>query len=226
MASYTITIKNESGESQDYLLFMKQPKTTGLDSKDVFTNVYITSPGVQSGPKHEGHCKFTLHKDFYAVTGTSPSPLDQDVQIETGTSASVTLAAPGVPGSQVFMSAPNDSPFWDDTRASTTTAASAFAIKTDDSFQIGNKNNIYIGMGGKDPNDSTNILPVATFVAHPSATCLVWPHVIYYISTGSYQAGTIIDVATLGNILEVNFTGAVKTDVVYVHNANGDYVLQ
>lgn len=139
MATYTITIKNESGESQDYLLFMKQPKTTGLDSKDVFTNVYITSPGVQSGPKHEGHCKFTLHKDFYAVTGTSPSPLAQDVQIETGTSASVSLAVPGAPGSQVFMSAPNDSPFWDDTRASTTTAASAFAIQTDDSFQNGNK---------------------------------------------------------------------------------------
>jgi hypothetical protein len=87
-----------------------------------------------------------------------------------------------------------------------------------------NSDHIYVGMGAKDPNDDTSVVPVATFVAHPNMTYVIWPHVVYYISTGDYAAGQIIDVAALGVTQEVDFTGATINDVTYIHNANGEYV--
>lgn len=75
-----------------------------------------------------------------------------------------------------------------------------------------------------DPADPGSIIPVASIVAKPSNEYILYPKAIYYICTGSYQPGTIVDIKTIGRKLKVDFTGAELTHVTYTQTSNGDYV--
>jgi len=100
MANYSIKIMNQSGDFQSYILFQELPKTTGIPSNQVFTNVYQSAPQIQTG--HNSHALFKMHKDFYAVCGTSPDPLAHDVSVSTSSADAVTITQGSTPGSKVF----------------------------------------------------------------------------------------------------------------------------
>ena len=60
-------------------------------------------------------------------------------------------------------------------------------------------------------------------MAHPGEHYTIWPKVKYYITTGSFTAGTVIDVQTLGQTLEVDFETGLP-DRAYIHNATDTFV--
>jgi hypothetical protein len=85
--------------------------------------------------------------------------------------------------------------------------------------------NRFAGLGAEDPTDSSNIVPVATFPVKPDLQYTVAPVTKYYVSTGSYEQGEIIDVTTLGEIATIDFTGINYTTATVVHNDDGTYSL-
>jgi hypothetical protein len=221
MGDYSIKIMNQSGDVQSYILFQEAPKAQGIPANEVFTNVYQTAPGIQTG--HNSHALFKMHKEFYCVCGTNPDPLAVDHSVTTSSADPVTLAQGNSSGTKVFLTAPANDPSWDDTRISTTLSSNAFAVQTDTNFQYPNENNIFVGLGAKNPNDDTDIVPTATFAAHPGELYTIWPKVKYYVSTGSFTPGTVIDVQAIGQTLEVDFETGLP-DRTYIHNANGLFV--
>jgi hypothetical protein len=80
--------------------------------------------------------------------------------------------------------------------------------------------NIFIGLGAIDPIKKTTI-PVAVFKAQPGKDNTIRPHVTYYVGTGEYKPGTIIDVSTISKALEVDFTGKPQLDAVVTHDEHG-----
>ncbi|KAK5422733.1 hypothetical protein LTR06_000992 [Exophiala xenobiotica] len=223
MADYSIKIQNHSGDVQSYMLFQEAPKAQGIPANQVFTNVYQAAPSIQSG--HNSHALFKMHKTFYAVCGTNPDPLAIDHSVTTSAAESVNLTEGDIPGSKVFLTAPGNNPEWDDSRASTTTSANGFSIMTDTNFQYPNENNIFCGLGAKSPNDDTDILPTATFMAHPGEQYTIWPKVLYYVTTGTFTPGTVIDVQAVGQVLPVDFETGLP-DRTFIHTANGTFVPQ
>jgi len=55
------------------------------------------------------------------------------------------------------------------------------------------------------------VIPVATWTAQSNRTYKVFPKMVYYISTGAYTSGDIIDVADLREVATIDFTGRKET---------------
>ncbi|RBA17563.1 hypothetical protein FPRO05_11278 [Fusarium proliferatum] len=82
--------------------------------------------------------------------------------------------------------------------------------------------NIFIGLGAPSADNPQITSPTATFAAEPSMTYTIWPKNTWYICTGSFQAGTIIEVQSVGVTQEVDFENG-RPDQTFTHNANGTY---
>jgi hypothetical protein len=79
-------------------------------------------------------------------------------------------------------------------------------------------------MGKKSPvGDVDRVIPVAVWQAKPNQVYQVTPHVKYYISTGKYQPGTIVDVTNFGLVCEIDFTGKDENMASVVYNNNLKY---
>lgn len=82
--------------------------------------------------------------------------------------------------------------------------------------------NIFIGLGGE--SGDGDVVPMFTTTAHPGQIYHMKPVVKYYIGTGSYVEGEIIDIEDIGTIQLVDFTGNNPKNVVLTHCADGCYV--
>jgi hypothetical protein len=78
-------------------------------------------------------------------------------------------------------------------------------------------------MGGL--NMQGKVVPVATFLAAPSQVYNLFPVVRYYIATGTYTPGQILNVQQVGVTQLVDFTGVTYNSVTYIHNNKGQYAL-
>jgi hypothetical protein len=66
-----------------------------------------------------------------------------------------------------------------------------------------------------------DVLPVAVWKAVPNQQYQITPHRKYYITTGSYAAGTVVDVTQLGKVAALDFTG--KQENLATVTMNADY---
>lgn len=83
--------------------------------------------------------------------------------------------------------------------------------------------NIFIGLGGDSAAGQGDVVPLATILAHPSQIYTFTPVTKYYIGTGTYVAGEIIEIQDVGTVQLVNFTGTNPKNVVLTHNSDGSY---
>jgi len=137
MATYTILIKNHSGATRAYFLFIETPNVTGSNSPKVFQNVYIAAPSCASP---NGTANFTIIKSLYAVTGSSPQNLGSGVTVTTGDWEPVNIAQDNTYGNYCAMTMPaGEGPYFDTTKYSATvTTPGAFEIGVDNSFSYPN----------------------------------------------------------------------------------------
>ena len=80
MADYTLLVQNKSGASRAYFLYMELPELGGLTTK-LWQACYITAPPVAN---NTGTASFHIHKQYYAVAGTTSRPLAPEVNVGTG----------------------------------------------------------------------------------------------------------------------------------------------
>ncbi|KAF2731978.1 hypothetical protein EJ04DRAFT_352495 [Polyplosphaeria fusca] len=225
MSDFTILIKNKSGQDRAYFLFAELPQVSA-SSQQIFSNVYMSAPPIPSG---SGTAAFRLKKTYFAVTGTRPGQgLSSGVSVDTTDYEIAKLAQGDKLGSTVYMTAgPTGlgAEFEDDKLQQQTRQQGAFTIITDGSFTLGNGANQFIGLGGQDPLDPTNIIPIATFPAQPNTTTIISPRPKYYITWGSRSPGQIIDITTAAEPAIVDFTGKAASLCKVVHNEDGTWAL-
>lgn len=238
----TITITNQSNTPKRFLLFQDMPRPTNGPTGKVFWNVYQASPKIESG--NDSKARFEMDSEFFAIYGTSSARDIGNVRVYTNNSKSVKL---GPDGSVAALTADGESPKWNDefAKGKKTAAKGGFSIMTDDTFTFPNRSkfrlslshrifnavwltpslldNIYIGVGAKDPKNPGSVIPIQTYLAEPSLNSLLFPHLKYYICTGEFQPGIIVDRTTIGSSLKVDFTGASVTDAVFTVNPKGQY---
>ncbi|KAH7028815.1 uncharacterized protein B0I36DRAFT_349807 [Microdochium trichocladiopsis] len=215
MSQVTILVKNNSGASHSYFLFVKAP--------EVFSNVYIAAPPTPSG---NGTAKFIAKKDYFAVCGTNPGQqLRKNVQVTTGDWGIAKLNQGGKLGSSFTMTGADGGAAFDGALLKQACSQpGSFSIESTN-FLFGNGSNQFVGLGAQDPMDATNIVPVATFLAQPNTTSYIRPRNQYYISWGTYVAGEIIDVTTIAEPCEIDFTGKAATLAKVEHRLDGTWAI-
>ncbi|CZR49392.1 uncharacterized protein FPRO_08867 [Fusarium proliferatum ET1] len=225
---YEITILNQSALDQQYLLFQTSPTPNEQPSSTVFLNVYQASPIVPK-PTAQGEvsrASFTITEQWYAINGTAPSPLNANVTVNTSESEPVTLGAGATKGTTLSLTTINsdgEDPKFDDSKTMAAAPNGAFQIVADTTFRFPNGNNIFIGLGAPDPLDASNILPTASIAALPGVTETIWPHNKWYISTGSFEQGEIIDTQSLTTTpLEVDFEAGLPKQT-FTNNSDGTF---
>ena len=69
-------------------------------------------------------------------------------------------------------------------------------------------------------------MPVAVWQAEPNVTYTITPNPTYYIGTGSFKQGTIVDVSTIGAVSKIDFQKApspIMTVATIILNSEGKY---
>ncbi|KAK4209236.1 hypothetical protein QBC37DRAFT_378293 [Rhypophila decipiens] len=219
--NYNITIINTSGATQSYLLFAVVPKVNAT-SGEVYTNVFMAAPPIISKPNGSSQTYFNITREFYAICGTSIRNLSAGVQVGTSDYEPVVLGTNQKPGTTMSFTTADGAHFPMPPPAATAPNG-GYTIATDSSFKIPNPNNTFIGLGGMNMNG--NVVPVATFLAAPSTTYNIYPVVKYYIATGTYSPGEIINVQSIGVTQLVDFTSSTYNSVTYMQLNDGTYQL-
>ncbi|GFF39855.1 hypothetical protein IFM46972_06022 [Aspergillus udagawae] len=223
--NYSIQVYNYSGAPRNYLLFQTVPVPSG--QPNVFTNVYQSSGIVQSGNYSE--VTFQMTDEFFAVYGANPTPLGDHVRVITGSAEPVTLSSgekpPEQPGTMCVMTTTQgEYPAWEKVSQTQQTEPNAYCISCDGTFNYPTETNIFIGMGAPDPYTQF-IIPVATMPASPNYNFYFQPIVKYYIGTGDFEAGTVVNVTEIGPVLTVDFTQLPGNTAVYTQGQDNEYTL-
>lgn len=138
--TFNITIINNTGEDQQYVLFQPYPTQTGQPSSSIFRNAYQSSAIVPKN--HRASANFTITEQWYAICGTAPNPLNPNVKVSTSEYEAVTLTSAGAPGTKLQMTTINndgEDPEFNDAATTTTTTNEAYQIFCDGSFSIPNQ---------------------------------------------------------------------------------------
>jgi len=226
--NFSITIFNESNDKRQYLLFMEPPQTSDANSGKVFTNIFAKAPSIPSG--NGSNVIFKIQSEFFAVTGTPPAELAKGVSVSTGSYRPVQLGQKQVKqlGSLDILSTYDNPPVpeWKvNNPPLTTTAEMGFGVNTDQTFKYPNGNNIFIGLGARDPFNAKRIVPTATVAARPGSQYTFYPKVKYYVCTGNFSDGEIVDIKEIGTKLEIDFSNTMTPpNVSFTQDNGGVYV--
>jgi hypothetical protein len=83
----------------------------------------------------------------------------------------------------------------------------------------------FIGLGAQDPQDPSNIIPIAVFAAQPGSQNIITPKPKYYISWGSFNPGRIIDVATIAEPCVIDFSDNTADLANVEHHNDGTWTV-
>ncbi|GIK01901.1 hypothetical protein Aspvir_005942 [Aspergillus viridinutans] len=216
-AEYIITVQNKTGKTNNYLFFNQEPGESSTVGQ-IYTNVWIRSPGV---PSPRGKAVFDVKVANFAICGTTPDPVDYGVVVATSDFAPVELTTQSKKGTVPLMEIVSGGPQF---------IAPYEETNKDNSFGIHVKNydpkrytSVYCGFGKL--NQKEEVVPVAVWRAEPGEKYILTPKVTYYVSTGDYRAGETVDVTQIGEISTIDFTTAKpgQTIATITHNDDGSY---
>ncbi|KAG4441286.1 hypothetical protein IFR05_003214 [Cadophora sp. M221] len=199
MPTYTIIVKNQSGQSQKYLLFQAPPQAAAALGK-VWSNVWIQTGGT---PSPNGKQNIRITEDIFAIAGTTPQALADGVVVtESDFVGPVVLASGTVPGTAPTVGIVGGNPAFDPKPYGTTTKANSFGITT----KVFDKETfpyVIVGMGKYDATG--NVVPCLTWSADPNSKYDITPQSTYYIATGSFTPGDVVDVTKYGAKVSIEF---------------------
>ncbi|PTB34861.1 uncharacterized protein TrAFT101_002297 [Trichoderma asperellum] len=216
-AEYIVNVLNKSEETQNYLFFNQQPSESQSVGQ-IYTNVWIKSPGV---PSPRGQANFDVKVANFAICGTTPKPVDYGVVVATSDYAPVELTSNTKPGTSPVMAIVDDGPQFVEPYK-TTKKDNSFGITTMP-FDPDKYTTVYCGYGKY--NNQNQVVPVAVWRAQPNKIYELTPVVKYYVATGDYSPGTTVDITTLSAVSEIDFTKAKpgQTIATITHNSNGTF---
>jgi len=215
--TFYITIKNESTAPARFMLFLEPPRAAP-SSPTQFSNIWQTSPRLDPG---DSSVSFKLTDEYFAILGTSLEPMAEGVRPWTSSSCPVQLRP--TLGTTAYVTAAEDSPKW--AKVDGSSPPGSFTIKCDDSFTASNPNNIWIGMGARDPRHPKSIIPVMTMTAQPNFTTRIYPKRKFYVMVGESKKGTVVATEKKDAVLMVDFVASVtsESEAVFAFTAEHAY---
>ncbi|KAI8718071.1 hypothetical protein NCS52_00885000 [Fusarium sp. LHS14.1] len=229
MATYQITIKNNSGSQQNYFIFNEAPKINNAVSSDVWLNVFQRKATAKGQT-----CVFKFASNYGAVVGSADSDLSAGSSVSVGNPIPVQLGVANDDGTlrnkgtSLQMTVIDGAPQFTENPPTANGAIQAFEIVTDSSFTFAEaKNNNYlIGLGG-DLQGTGLSGPAATFVPQPGKSYQIQPVKKFWVATGDYQRGALIKVASVNTtIVPIDFSTRDSVNATVVHNDVGKMTLQ
>lgn len=82
---------------------------------------------------------------------------------------------------------------------------------------------IYVGVGVDNPNTRGKVSPIETWTVEPGLKMVIFPKPVYYLTTGQYEPGNVVDRKALGSLVKIDFTAAHSDDAYLFHSSNGAY---
>ncbi|KAM0206037.1 hypothetical protein ACHAQI_008528 [Fusarium lateritium] len=209
----TIIITNNSGQTQNYVILSEKPEASDVAGRLWYT-VFETAGNVSGGQSAE----IVISPENFAITGEAPLALGPGVTIVPSSSASVTLATNGEPGTEVTAEN-DDGEFQLSTPSNDSASPGSFTIKTGQ-FTNARYPNAFVGWGKSD--NQGEITPLSVWNARSNQTYRVYPGDKYYVATGDFSQGEIVDVAEFGNVSDIDFTGR-STDTANITDTEDGY---
>ncbi|KAF3933716.1 hypothetical protein ABW19_dt0203859 [Dactylella cylindrospora] len=207
--SYQITVVNESGEPQSFVLTQDSPIQNGDSSIAVFMS--------SSDTPSSGQANFEIDGPYYAVTGATSGPLEPGIRVYAGDYSFVDPQGGGdfrvtlLDGTPVFGGS-----------GSSTSQSGNFWISV--SNEISPADNVFIGMGSRD--QSGEVIPVAVCQAYPNQVYDFFPRRKYTLATsnGPLLRGTIVTPNNFGSLVSIDFDSLPSRQVAFTYNATGVFV--
>ncbi|CAI6337565.1 unnamed protein product [Periconia digitata] len=219
MSKLTVIIKNQSDKTEQFMIFNEKPAFSKEVGKS-WNNVWGTSPGV--GAVH-GSARFGIQRELFAVCGMEPKALEDDLVVSTSDYEEVKLTAGETMGTNCMLEIVQGGAVFDVKKVGTMSKKGSFGIKTGD-YDATEYKYAFCGLGMKSPiPDVEDVLPVSVWQAEPNKAYQITPQQVYYISTGSYATGRIVNVGELGLVCKIDFTGKSETIATVVYNNNQKY---
>ncbi|KAK1723555.1 hypothetical protein CaCOL14_001182 [Colletotrichum acutatum] len=225
---YSITVQNQSGSQQQYVLFNKPPMVSGRVQGQIWSNVFA-----HGNTPRGSRATFSVFSQYYAIVATSQGSPSTGVEIDVTSERDVILGSlkddgTAVPGTTLQLIVAKDAPQFSDTPLPNSSFSNAFEIQTGNDFTVAQakQGNYLIGLGGSRTGNSQDG-PLATFVPEPRVRYQIQPSNTYYLTVGNYNKGEIIDVSRIGgSIATIDFTRLRSNNVVIVHDDHGRLNIQ
>lgn len=245
MNACSIRILNNSGSRQTYSLFSEVPRITGRIQGKVWQNILAQArtPAAQEG-------KFNIYQKYYAVCGSiNGSPADGVSVGVTGTRkvtlGSTTPKGAHVPGTTLQLVVEEHAPEFSHKQSPACACNGSFAITTSPDFTIAEAvtcsfylaiilrqtsvltvllDSYTLGFGIS-ARRTGKIIPAATFIPHPNIRYQIQPITTYYITSGDFAPGNIIDISRLGPTAKVDYN-TLKPDALIIHDEYGKLNIQ
>ncbi|KAK3393875.1 hypothetical protein B0H63DRAFT_459431 [Podospora didyma] len=229
VTTYAITVSNQCNEPRAFLLSFS-PFNNSTPLSNATNPIYQQSPILESGPHSQ--TTFSLTNEYFAVYGTMSTTQVGNVHVTSSNSMGpVTLGPNGTYAKLATINGDGVDPAWDTTPSAgvepkTTAAPGAFTIETDQYLKPGNPNNIYIGLGARDPTNPNRVVPVTTFAAEPQTKNIITPVPKYYVCAYYHGESATMVETSMSDGLAVDFSGAKGSNpqASFVYNKDGKFV--
>ncbi|KAF2261337.1 hypothetical protein CC78DRAFT_521890 [Lojkania enalia] len=215
-----ISITNKFRDTK-FFLFQEVPKAENGPSGEIFSNVFKVTDSISAASDGSSTLQLQMDNDFYAIFGSKVGG-GTATRINTSSFRQVKLG-PG--GSVVAVTYKTGTFKWDDVAVVGRSAPNegGFQFISDDSIPT-DTNTRYIGVGVQDPDNQGKVVPIATYLAEPSLNSMLYPKMTYYVATGSWQPGQLVDRNAIGKYVKVDFEGAKIFKAVLTLQSNGNWV--
>ncbi|KAF4453768.1 hypothetical protein F53441_3594 [Fusarium austroafricanum] len=227
--TYTITVQNNSGTTQNYALFNEVPKLESSVSSKIWNNALKVA---HAGPNSS--TTFTISSQFFAYVGSSSGvPGQDDVAVSVSSANEVELGSTDLQGNPkkgttLKMDVVDMAPQFTG-KAAPGGKVGAFSIQTAAgnsenqlTFNNAKDNGWVIGLG-KVVNGQT--VPAATIIPQPNCSYQIQPINTWYIAYGTYQAGQVCNFEMSGlEKATVDFSNSSRAKVV--HSSGGEITTQ
>lgn len=203
-----------------FFLFQEVPRADNGPSGEIFSNIFKVTDKVQAQSDGSSTVQFQMDNNFYAIFG-SKTGQGSATRINTSSFREIKL---GPNGSVVAITAKSGTFKWDDVAVVGKAAPNegGFQFITDDTIPT-DTNTRYIGVGAADPDHQGKVIPIVSYVAEPSLNSMLYPKMTYYVSTGEWQPGQLVDRNLVGKYVKLDFEGAKIPKANLTLGSNGNW---
>ncbi|KAK1688039.1 hypothetical protein BDP55DRAFT_658439 [Colletotrichum godetiae] len=221
MANVKITVKNQSERAQQFLILNEKP-TYSESVGRAWTTVWGCSPGT---PGRHGTARFSVEEHYYAVCGMTPEALQTNLIVNTSDFDKVNLGTGQEKGSLETLEIQDGGVAFEkgDKRDLDKDGSFGIDITAYDSREY---ENVFCGLGMKSPTpgEDQEVIPVSVWRPDSNQRYQITPKRIYYISTGHFIPGTVIDLVQLGRAVTIDFAGKKETVATVIYNTESDFL--
>jgi len=224
MSDISIAVSNASAVEKNFFLFLAPPKIND-DISGVFQTYFL-----KKTVGANGSITFSFKNDLYAVCGSSSVTKDSSIEQLSAWQTPVQLKKANQNVIQCYRAdvTKNDGDKGQMSFAKTLDTPDnqpkdypngSFIIKTYQDFNQGD--DVFIGLGKK--NEKGVIVPVAVKTPSPSSEHIIQPVITFYVATGNFFAGKLVNIAIVGKTTTIDFTGKGKYSASLTYNSDGTY---